>query len=239
MENGAYALKYLKVDKLFASPVKEEQWLNKMAAEGLELVDRRLGGYCFAVSSNADLYYFTVAYTDVTSARHEMSEETKILTDKLSGGAQYILTYGTKVYYKTPKTVASDTVLCAAEKRKTMRNHFFASMVFLLTFLSLLCYNLSYWVMFKVENIGVTFSDGQLSDYIVKERSLWDYTIDLTKYFGEYPCTPHISLCLCLTVLAIPFAVFYLDQYLLSKSFEKAVKAEYFGKAGKAKCKNA
>lgn len=219
-----------KADKLFLSPVKEELWLNSLARNGYMLVNRSVGGYFFTYNSNGPKFYFSITYSEVSSTRGQLSEETADMTNSMGEGAELLFTYGKKVYYKTlvaRKNKDCDSTdciaFCAGEKRRRMRNYFIASFSFLCTFLILLCYNLKYWVRFRIEDVGVTFVDGQLKDYIVKEHSLWDYTFDLSKLFGEYPCTPHISLFLTLTLLSIPFAVYYFDQYMFSRKFEKAV----------------
>lgn len=218
-----------RADKLFASSVKEEIWLNSMAKEGYELCGRSFKGYMFVKNLKAAQRHFSVSYSTVSSSQGELCDITeKIVTGREELGGEFICAYSCKVYFKAeikegalPTSVKED----AAEKRRRLKYFFSFSTVMLLFFLTMLCYNLKYWVKFNAADVGVKFSEGKLNDYIVKDKSLWDYTLDMRKWFGEFPCTPHISFFLCLVVLTIPFVAYYLNQYLGAKKYENALES--------------
>ncbi len=231
--NGYYA-----VDKLFASAVNEEKWLNLMASQGYEFCRRKLGKYIFSKNNIANMYYFSVGYSLASSSQGELCDLTaKEAKSRSVNRCELICTYVTKVYYRTASTAAnskmevSDAPLeDAASKRRHVRNHLAFNLGMFIFSLCLLCYNLMYWVRFNATNAFVRFSNGMLHDYQEKEHSLWDIVPDLRSWFGDYPCVPHISFFLCLTVLFLPFVVFYLDQYLYTKSFEKSLTKRWTGR---------
>lgn len=202
-----------KVDKLFFSAVAEENWLNLLASNGFVLVKRMVSGYVFAKDAEADKYYYSV-YVSTVSAEAEASQ--KLIKTRLGANVQLLYTRGNKIYYKSSlkdasayKGLAED----AASKRRHLRGVFAFNLGLLSFFLGLLCYNLIYWV--RLDSAGA-FD-------VKKEIMIWDMTIDMSALFGDYPTTPYISLFLVLTVLSIPFTVYFLDQYLYSRRFEKSL----------------
>ncbi len=204
---------HYKVDKLFFSAVAEEEWLNLLAESGFVLVERKVSGYIFTKSPEAKKYYYSV-YCSSVSAEAETSRN--LIEKRLSADVQLLYTYSNKIYYKTLlkseesyKGIAED----AASKRRRLRLAFSFNAGLLCFFLGLLCYNLIYWVRFD--------SAGVLD--VKKEAMIWDLTIDMSSIFGDYPTTPYISLFLVLSALCIPFTVYFLDQYLYSRRFEKNV----------------
>ena len=70
-----------KVDKLFFSAVKEEEWLNLLASRGYALVGRKFTGYIFAVDKVAAKYYYSVcllpAPAEAEYSEHYMAEKLK------------------------------------------------------------------------------------------------------------------------------------------------------------------
>lgn len=222
--NGVYF-----ATKLFFSAVNEELWLNKLASQGYEFCGRKFSKYYFKKNSSASNYYFSVGYSLVSSTKGELCDLTKKeAAERVEKRCDIIDTYCTKVYYKTAitstgaKSEASDVPSKdAASKRRHVRNRLAFNLGMFMFSLSLLCYNLMYWVRFSATNAFVRYDQGILNDYQEKEYSLWTITPDLRGWFGEYPCVPHISFFLCLTIIFLPFVVFYLDQYLYTKSFEK------------------
>ncbi len=199
------------VDKLFFSPVKEEEWLNSMAACGYVLVKRKFSGYIFAVDGYANQFYYSVCSL---AAPAESEASQAIIKKRVAMGSDLIYTYGNKAYFRTPVVM---TGVCAGithdsvSKLRHLRGllAFNASLMFF--WLGLLCYNLIYWVRF--DSAGVTVTE--------KTGLLWKFTIDMSAIFGDYPTTPYISLFLVLTVLFIPFTVYFLDQYLYARRLVK------------------
>ncbi len=233
--NGLY-----KAQKLFLSPINEEKWLNYMASKGYELCGRKISGYLFAKSPQANKSYYSVGYSAVSSSKGCLNDLTKSEVEaREKENSTLACTYCTKVYYKTHnivgantnnkgKSCASDSPLNdAASKRAHIRNRFVFFLTMFCFFLGLLCYNLMHWVRFSTTGVYVKFTGGLLNDYIEKEHSLWDITFDLRGWFGNYPCVPHISLFLGLTIVFIPFAVYYLDQYLYARNFEKQLQLRW------------
>jgi len=229
---------YYIVRKMFLSAVDEEKWLNFMASQGYEFCSRKFSKYVFSKNNTANLYYFSVGYSLVSSSKGELCDLTaKEAEGRAADRCELICTYVTKVYYKTASTAAngktqvSDApVEDAASKRRHVRNRFAFNLGMFIFSLSLLCYNLMYWVRFNATNSFVKFTNGMLNDYQEKEHSLWDIVPDLRSWFGDYPCVPHISFFLCLTVVFLPFVVFYFDQYLYTKSFEKSLTKRWTGR---------
>jgi len=205
-EDGMY-----KVDKLFFSAVAEEDWLNLLASHGFVLVKRMISGYVFAKDAEAKKYYYSV-YVSTVSAEAEASQA--VIEKRLGANVHLLYTHGNKIYYKSSlkdaaayKGLAED----AASKRRHLKGVFAFNAGLLSFFLGLLCYNLMYWVRLD--------SAGALD--VKKDIMIWDFTIDMSAIFGDYPTTPYVSLFLVLTVLSIPFTVYFLDQYLYSRRFEK------------------
>lgn len=202
-----------RADKLFFSSVKEEEWLNLLASNGYILVKRKLSGYVFTTSTVAGDYYYSV-YNLPASAESEVSQA--IIASRIKQGAEVVYTHANKAYFRTfNKNGISVTGIAidAASKRGHIKRAFLFNSAMLCFWLGLLCYNLIYWVRF--DSAGVVTGD--------KRIPLWDYTIDMTALFGDYPTTPFISLFLVLTVLFIPSTIYFLDQYLYSRCFEKDI----------------
>lgn len=216
MTKGWYILsidtvKTQKIDKLFFSAVKEEEWLNSMAAKGLVLESRKLSGYIFTASPDAAKYYYSVCQLPASN-ESEISRD--IISKRINDGAVLLYAYANKAYFVTPlkNTDAFGGVLKDAEsKRRHLKGTLAFNASLLAFWLGLLCYNLIYWVRFD--------SAGVIAEK--KEGILWNYTIDMSAIFGDYPTTPYISLFIVLTVLCIPFTVYFLDQYLYSRRFVK------------------
>lgn len=202
-----------KTDKLFFSSVKEEEWLNTLASNGYVLVKRKLSGYVFTASGVAGDYYYSV-YNLPANAESEVS--TAIINSRVNQGAEVLCTRANKAYFRT-STKNSDgvsgIVTDAASKRGHIKRAFLFNSGMLCFWLGLLCYNLIYWVRF--DSAGATVGTNRIP--------LWDYTIDMTALFGDYPTTPFISLFMVLTILFIPSTVYFLDQYLYSRRFEKDI----------------
>lgn len=224
--NGVYC-----INKVFFSSVNEEKWLNFVASQGLELCGRAFGKYFFNKNTQADRYYYSVGYSLVSSSQGELCDITeKEVNQRAEENCLLVCTYCTKVYYKTlvggagARGVASDApAKDAASKRCHVRNRFVFNLVLFCFSLGLLCYNLMYWVRFNASNYFVRFTKDMLHDYQEKEFSIWDVTIDLRGWFGEFSCVPHISLFLFLSLLLLPFVVYYFDQYMYARSFEKSM----------------
>lgn len=200
-----------KVDKLFFSSVKEEEWLNLLASKGYVLQKRKLSGYVFAFDASASEYYYSVC---VLPAPAESEVSSAVIKERVKNGGELVYTYANKAYFRTDlkKDDAFAGVLSdATSKRRHIRNVFAFNASMLAFWLGLLCYNLIYWVRF--DSAGVVD--------VEKKGVLWDYTIDMSAVFGDYPTTPYISLFLVLTVLFLPSVIYFLDQYLYSRRFEK------------------
>lgn len=228
MGDGSY-----KAFKFFLSAVAEEKWLNRMAAYGYEFVERTVSGHIFVCNNLADELYFSVMFSSVSSSKGELCDITAAeASARKEEGSELITTYRTKVYYKTARKEASSSaapVKDAENKRRHMRNVFVFNFSMLCFFLGLLCYNLMYWVRFSASNTlaeVIKNPDGSyiLEDYISKEYSLWNYVYDLSDSLGKFPSTPHVFVFACLTLVFVPFAIYYLDQYLYARKFEKNIK---------------
>lgn len=208
-------VKTVKLDKLFFSAVKEEEWLNSMAENGLVLAERKLSGYIFTSSPEASKYYYSVCQLP---ASHESEISRSIISKREGEGSVLLYTYANKAYFatliKNTDAFAFAGVLKDAEGKSRHLGGVLAFNASLLAFwLGLLCYNLIYWVRF--DSAGVLVEK--------KDSLLWKYTIDMSSIFGDYPTTPYISLFIVLAVLCIPFTVYFLDQYLYSRRFVKVV----------------
>ncbi len=216
------------VKKTILSVIDEEKWLNYMASQGFALCGRCFFGYRFERNPKASSYYFSVKFSSVSSSDDELCDLTSAeAKERDEEGSKLVCTYCTKVYYKTVvKAEGTDVIVAedAKNKRRQLKYYFAFAFSLMCFWLGLLCYNLMYLVRFEAAGATVTFKDGQLHDYIVKEFSIWDIALDMSKWFGEFPCTPHISVFLCLTVLTLPFAVYYFDQYMYARAFEKLTK---------------
>lgn len=200
-----------RVDKLFFSPVKEEEWLNSMAASGYVLVGRKFSGYIFAVDGCAENYYYSLCSLS-TSAESESSQA--VIEKRVAMGSELVYTYGNKAYFKTPVEALGECdgiAFDSASKHRHLRGVFAFNAGLMCFWLGLLCYNLVYWVRF--DSAGVTVTE--------KTSLLWKFTIDMSSVFGDYPTTPYISLFLVLTVLCIPFTVYFFDQYLYARRLSR------------------
>ncbi len=197
-------------DKLFFSAVKEEEWLCYMASKGYALKGRKFKGYIFDRDANASKYYYSVC---LLPAQAETDYAKDYMENKSKHGTSPVCTFSNKAYYRTPVTEKSNGIVNdAVLKYKHLRRAFAFHFGFLLFWLGLLCYNISYWVRFDAA--GVT---------VEKKAAIWKYTINMTKFFGNYPTTPYISLFICIVILCIPFTVYYLDQFMYSRFFLKRV----------------
>lgn len=200
-----------KVDKLFFSAVKEEEWLNMLAGKGYRLVRRSFTGYIFVVDKTAAQYYYSM-YLLPSQAE---SDYAKHCIENCSGyDTEPICTFSNKAYFKTPLGECSDGVVNAAVgKRSHLRRAFAFHFGLLLFCLGLLCYNLIYWVRFDA--LGVVAD---------KSKFIWKVALNLEFLFGSYPTTPYISVCMVFVLLCIPFTVYYLDQCIYSNAFLRNVK---------------
>lgn len=203
-----------KVDKLFFSAVKEEEWLNFLASKGYALVGRKFTGYIFAVDKYADKYYYSVCLLPAP-ATTDYAED--FIDNRSSEPTFPVCTFANKSYQKAlygsfDEGVVSDAV----NKRKHLLRAFSVHFGLLLFALSLLCYNLSYWVRFDSAGIEAD-----------KSALIWKLALNLTSIFGSYPTTPYISLCIFFVLALIPFTVYYFDQFMYSKSFVKKVKDKW------------
>lgn len=220
--------------KLFFSVINEEKWLNYMALQGYELKERRVTGYCFGLNKAAKGNYFSVKYSVSSSTKDCLCDVTaEEAAGRAEKSSKIITTYCTKTYYKTPVGSASEQTddfvpfEDAANKRRQMKYRFAFSFGLLCVFLGLLCYNLMYWIRFNAGWNYAKYSGGVLHDYKDKEHSLWEFTKDLSDKLGAFPCTPHISLFSLFTLLTIPFVIYYFDQYMYSRSFEKQLHRQW------------
>lgn len=200
-----------KVDKLFFSAVKEEEWLNMLAGKGYQLVRRSFTGYIFVADKTAGRYYHSL-YLLPSQAESDYAAH---CIENVSGyGTEPVCTFSNKAYFRTPIGESSDGVVNAAVgKRGHLRRAFAFHFGLLLFWLCLLCYNLIYWVRF--DSLGVT---------VDKSKLIWRVAINLESIFGSYPTTPYISVCILFVVLCIPFTVYYFDQYVYSGKFLRNVK---------------
>lgn len=203
-----------KADKLFFSAIKEEEWLNLLASEGYALVGRKFTGYVFTPDKNAGKYYYSVcllpAQAEADYAEHYMKE-------KSGHSAPPVCTFSNKAYYRTPTGTKDDGIVAdAVLKLKHLRRAFAFHFGFLLFWLGLLCYNLAYWVRFDAA--GATVGN---------KPAIWKFAPDLSRWLGDYPTTPYISLFIVAVILCVPFTVYYFDQYMYSRSFLKNAKSTW------------
>lgn len=200
-----------KVDKLFFSPVKEEQWLNLMASQGYAFEKRVFAGYIFSKDKQASGKYYSVV---ILPAPIESEISQKLVNERANVQGTPFYSYTNKAYYKTQiqKNGSFDGVLLAATtKRCHLRRLFLVHAAFLCFWLTLLCYNLIYWI--RLDSASATVAN--------KNGALWAYTIDMSGIFGNYPTTPYISLFIVLTLAFVPLTVYFLDQFLYSRRFEE------------------
>lgn len=195
-----------KVDKLFFSAVKEEEWLNLLASRGYALVGRKFTGYIFAVDKVAAKYYYSVCLLPAP-AEAEYSEH--YMAEKSGHKTHPVCTFSNKAYYRTAVEESGEgVVIDATAKSKHLKRAFAFNFGLLLFWLGLLCYNITYWVRFD--------SAGVAAD---KSSFIWKLAIDMSDLLGSYPTTPYIVVCAFLVALCIPFTVYYFDQYMYSRSF--------------------
>ena len=206
-----------KADKLFFSPVKEEEWINSLASQGYALVGRKFAGYIYEANKYADRYYYSVSLLPA-QAETEISES--VIEERAKRSAYPVCTFSDKAYYKTPLAeLGEDIVKDAAQKRRHLKRTFIFNLCVLAFFLGLLCYNMVYWTRFDAA--GITAD---------KSAVIWKFAINMSALFGNSPATPYISICLVCTLLAMPFTIYFFDQYMYSRAFEKTVKKACQGK---------
>jgi len=202
-----------KVDKLFFSPIKEEEWLNLMAANGYAFEKRVFAGYIFSKDKQASGRYYSVV---ILPAPMESEVSQKLVNERADVQGIPFYSYANKAYYITQKQKNSSydgVLLAATTKRCHLRRVFLVHAAFLCFWLALLCYNLTYWI--RLDSASATVTD--------KNGALWNYTIDMSGIFGNYPTTPYISLFIVLTLAFVPLTVYFLDQFLYSRRFEKGL----------------
>ncbi len=198
--------------KLFFSPVKETQWLNSMAENGLFLESRSFMNYKFSSSTaRPNKYVYSVRYFDTAPSSED---SVKYINTRIEKGSLVVCSYANYVYFLTPDTDTESLLDDASKDRSHMGNLLFLHGGLLLFWLGMMCYNIVQWLNFTAAEYTSTAPD----DFIHK------ITIDLTGVFGNYKTTPYISLYLMLALICTPFAVYYLDAYLGAKKNERAIK---------------
>ncbi len=200
----------INVKKLWLSPVKEEEWLNKRAAEGFALVDRSFNAYTFNKAQLPKGYKYTVCYLQ-SAPSSETSEA--YINERLENGSKLVCTFANYVYFLTPVSETNDIKADAKSKRSHLGNLLFLQGGITLFWVCMLCYNLLYWLRFSAA--GTVFSNK--SDFINK------ITIDLTSVFGNYKTTPYISFYLMLVIIFAPLTIYYIDAYIAARKYEKNI----------------
>ena len=210
--HGGILLKY---KKLFASPVKEQKWLNTMAKSGFVFVNKVDNNYYFEPDEVAPSLNYSIEFLELTA---ETEESKQYFSEREARGEHFICASGLKAYFATKGEFSADSELNAASTRRVYfrdRALVFGSVYALL--LGLLTYNLIKWVQFD----AMGYVSSESVSFLKK------ITLDLSGFFGDYPTTPMISFLLPLLVLSFVPTFWFFEEYLSAKKTEKALKLTY------------
>lgn len=203
-----------KKNKLCLSPIKEAQWLNSMAQEGMYLESRSVLTYKFSnIDTRPRKTVYSVRFFD-TPPSSDVSK--KYIDKRIQNGSVLVCTYSNYAYFLTPtddvETLADD----AKQNRSHIGNFLFLYAGILLLWLGLMCYNIVQWVRF----VAAEYTKVNLDDFI------HDFTFDLSGIFGDYKTTSYISLYLMLAIIFIPISVYYFDAYMGARKYEKELMSQ-------------
>lgn len=201
--------------KFFASPVKEQKWLNAMAQSGFVFVNKVDCNYYFEPDEIAHSLNYSVEFLELPAE----TEESKLyFAEREELDEHFICASGLKAYFTTKGEFSSDSELNAASTRRVYfrdRALVFGSIYALL--LGLLTYNLIKWVQFD----AMGYVSSESVSFLKK------ITLDLSGFFGDYPTTPMIAFLLPLLVLSFVPTFWFLEEYLSAKKTENALKRAY------------